>query len=209
MSTTIQRIENVGPNMRARLLFFDDFSPSRRTSAAVLKLLGLETGMEVELPELERELSVHEPRLARERALQLLGYRERSKAELLQRLADNGYPMPVAAAVVARFGEVELVDDRRFASAWVRSRASAGYGRRRIQRELAEKGVDASVALTAIEEELGEDELGRARDSLRGRIPRDSKDRERLVRRLVARGFELRLALEAVRSPEEPDGASG
>jgi regulatory protein len=198
MITTIQRIESVGPDRRARRLFFDDSSEPRVTSAAALKLLSLDVGSEVDLEELLTALAEHEPQLARDRALQLLGYRERSRAELRQRLLDNGYPARVVDSVVDRFCEVELVDDARFASAWVRSRGGAGYGRRRIARELEEKGVDEFIIQAALDEELLDDELSRARASLRGRLPRDAKDRERLVRRLVSRGFEFRTALDAV-----------
>lgn len=201
MSTTIQRIESAGPDARARRVFFDDDSESRVTSKAALKFLELEVGSNVDSAEFSSALAEHEPRLARERALQLLGYRERSRSELRQRLIDNGYPAPVVDSVVSRFCEVELVDDVRFASSWVRSRASAGYGRRRILRELADKGVDDQIALAAVDEQIGEDELSRAHSALKGREPRDPKDRERLVRRLVARGFELRTAVEAVGHP--------
>ncbi len=107
--------------------------------------------------------------------------------------------------MVERFCEVELVDDRRFASAWVRSRSSACYGRRRIARELAEKGVADDVIASALDEELDGDELTRAREALRGRRARDSKERERLVRRLVARGFEFRIAREAVDPAADSD----
>jgi regulatory protein len=127
--------------------------------------------------------------------------------ELSQRLLDNGYPAGVVDTVVDRFCEVELVDDARFASAWVRTRASAGYGRRRIARELAEKGVDESIAQAALDDELTDDEMSRARASLRGRQPRDAKDRERLVRRLVSRGFDFRTALDAVGPAPSVDGA--
>jgi regulatory protein len=208
VGTTIQRIESVGPNARARRICFDgDFAP-RVTSASAVKLLGLEPGSTVKPQEILDALARHEPQLARDRALQLIGYRERSRSELTQRLLDNGFPRPVVDTVVARFCEVELVDDRRFASAWVRSRTSAGYGLRRIRRELAEKGVDDEITTAVLDEETDGDELSRARDSLRGRQPRDPKDRERLVRRLVARGFELRVALDAVGPMPELDEAS-
>jgi regulatory protein len=198
MGTTIQRIESVGPDARARRLVFEDASEPRVTASAALKLLALEAGSAVDPHDLEVELAELEPRLARERALQLLGYRERSRTELRQRLLDNGYPRGVVDGVVERFCEVELVDDARFASAWVRTRVSAGYGRRRVARELAEKGIEGSLIESALDEEMVGDELGRAKDSLRGRRARDPKERERLVRRLVSRGFELRVALEAV-----------
>ena len=189
---------------RARRICFEDQSASRVTSAAALKLLGLSVGSVVDRQELLDELGKCEPRLARERALQLIGYRERSCHELSQRLRDNGYPDSTVGEVVSRFCEVELVDDRRFAFAWARSRANAGYGRRRILRELAEKGIGDDTAQAAVDEELSGDELSRAREALRHRVPRDAKDRERLVRRLVARGFEVRVALDAVGPTPEP-----
>jgi regulatory protein len=198
MGTTIQRIENAGPDVRARRLIFDDASTPRVTSAAVLKLLSLDVGSAVDTEQLRVALAEHEPRLARERALQLLGYRERSRAELRQRLLDNGYPRDVVDPVVERFCEVELVDDRRFAAAWVRTRDSAGYGRRRIARELTDKGVEQDIISAALDDELHSDELSRATAALRGRAPSDARDRERLVRRLVSRGFEFRVALDAV-----------
>jgi len=118
-------------------------------------------------------------------------------------LCESGYSSSVADAVVVRFCEAGIVDDRRFAESWVRSRASSGHGRSRIRRELAEKGVDEVIAQEAIGQELVDDELSRAREALRGRVPVDAKDRERLLRRLVSRGFEFRVALEALSADAE------
>ena len=78
-----------------------DQSASRVTSAAALKQLGLTVGSVVDRRRLMDELDEHEPQLARERALQLLSYRERSCHELSQRLLDNGYPAPTVAGVVS------------------------------------------------------------------------------------------------------------
>jgi len=207
MFTSIERIESVGPDARARRIFFADGSPARVTSAAAVRLLGLEVGREVEPDQVLGALATNEPQLARDRALQLLGYRERSSQELTQRLHRDGYPDGIVDEVVSRFCEVELVDDRRFASAWIRSRVSAGYGLRRIKRELREKGVADDVVEDAVVESELEDELLRARAALRGRAPRDSKEREKLVRRLVGRGFDLRVAVDAV-GPVPPADSS-
>jgi len=198
MLTTIERIESVGPEARARRVCFADGSPDRTTSAAAIKLLRVEAGSVVDRDDLLRQLEDAEPQLARDRALQLIGYRERSRHELRDRLVRDGYPHVVANAVVARFCEVELVDDERFAGAWIRSRLASGHGLRRIRRELAEKGVADHVIEEALLENAGDDELARASASLRGRVPRDAKERQRLVRRLVARGFDLRVAVDAV-----------
>lgn len=202
MAILITRIEIAGPDSRARRLIFDDYSDPRTTSAAVVKQLALSTDAPIDRAELETSLCAAESTLARERALQLLGYRERSAYEVESKLRDNGYPAHVAKSVVTRFTESQLIDDVRFAQAWVRSRMAAGYGRRRIATELSRKGVDDGIALSALAEDLGaHTELQRARDSLRDRVPRDMRERQRLVRRLVSRGFDLRDALDAVPLP--------
>jgi SOS response regulatory protein OraA/RecX len=202
--TMIERIETAGPGSKARRLVFDDGSEPRLTSAAVLRERGLKEGDTIWLEDLENALSPIEYRLAKERALRLLGYREHSAAELRGKLRDSGYPQAVAAAVTDRFVEVELVDDARFAGLWTRSRIAAGYGPRRIRRELSQRGIDADL----IDRELSEsfdprEELGRARAALGSHAATDRAGRERLVRRLVSKGFSLSIALRAVEGCED------
>jgi regulatory protein len=199
VSTRIERIENAGPDPRARRIVFSDGSEPRVTSAAALKAICLDVESEVDPTALEDSLAQIELPLAKERALALLGYRERSAREVIRKLQDNGYPQHVAQAVVERFCEVDIIDDARFAAAWSRSRLSAGYGERRIARELAERGVDPDTASAALAEAIGDtDPLSRARDSLGNRRARDQRERQKLVRKLVARGFDLSVALAAV-----------
>ena len=174
---------------------FEDGSEPRITSAAVLKELGLAVDSDV----LEAGLAEAESVLAKERALRLLGYRERSAAELTRKLGESGYDSATVAPIVARFIELGLVDDERFAGMWVRSRVAAGQGAHRIQRELAEKGVAPQIISAALERDCAPDtQVARARESLRGRRPADRKERDRLVRRLVTRGYDLSTALQAV-----------
>ena len=144
MSPVIERIEHAGPDRRARRLVFSGQEGTRTTSTAAFKLLGLEEGDEIESADLETLLAEHEPACARERALRVLGYRERSVKELSKRLGDDGYPPAVVQALVERMSELGLVNDERFASAWARARIAAGFGPDRIARELAAKGVERS-----------------------------------------------------------------
>jgi regulatory protein len=207
MSPRIIRIEDAGPERKARRLVFDDGSEPRTTSAVVAKELGLEEGLELSADALEMALQQAEPPRAKERALQLLGYRERSVAELTRKLRDSGYGAPLVLATVARCAELGLVDDERFAEAWVRSRTSAGHGSRGIRRELTEKGVSPHVIAAALERECATDqELARARAALRGQRALNRKDRDRLVRRLVARGFDLPMAFQVVGESGDESG---
>lgn len=199
MSARIVRIEAAGPDRRARRLVFDDDLEPRITSAAAAKALGLEAGAETDRATTEQALAEVELPLAKDRAISLLGYRERSAAEVARKLRENGYPEAVVSGVVDRFTDLELIDDARFALAWARTRTAAGYGRRRISRELAEKGIDPDVAAAALDEASDpSDELNRAIAALRGKVAADRSGRDRLVRRLVSRGFELGIAIKAV-----------
>ena len=203
MTPRIVRIEDAGPDRKARRLVFEDGLDPRVTSAAVVKELGLEADSTVPADSLEVALAEAEHRLAKDRALGLLGYRERSAAELARKLRDSGYAASTVSPIVGRFIELGLVDDERFAGMWVRSRVSAGHGARGIARELAEKGVAPQVISAALERDCPADtQVASARESLRGRRPADRKERDRLVRRLVARGFDLSTALQAVSEVE-------
>lgn len=194
---TITAIETAGPDRRARQLVFSN-GQVRLTSAAVLKQLGIEEGETLSCEDLDRLLQPLEADAAKERALRVLGYRERTHAELLKRLLDDGYPEPVASAVVERFSDLGLVDDSRYAHLYARTRASAGYGRPRILRELVTRGIDPDTARTAVDESLVESEAIRARATLRGRVPEDRKERDRALRRLVSRGYGFSDALAAL-----------
>lgn len=198
MCALIVRIESAGPDLRARRIFFDGDPDYRATASTVVKRLAITEGMEIDRATLEAELAVEELPLAKERALKLLGYRERSAFEVHRKLRDSGFPESVSGAVVERFRDIELIDDDRFAHAWTRSRRAGGYGEQRIARELAEKGVDPNLIAAALQTDDGADEIDRAVASLRGKAPTDKTDSQRLVKRLLGRGFSLSVAREAV-----------
>ena len=205
MTHRIVRIEDAGPDRKARRLIFDDGSDERLTSAAAVKQLSLEAGSTVDRVALEDELLGAEGPLAKERALRLLGYRDRSSSELCKRLHDSGYSDQLAQSIVTRFTELGLVDDERFTAAWTRSRLASGVGPRRIQNELALKGVPAHMIAAAMAAECPDDtRLLLAKRALRGQVPADRKLRDRLIRRLVTRGYDLSTAIQAVSEAGDP-----
>lgn len=194
MDVRIESVEVAGPDGRARRLVFDHADP-RETSASTVRLLGLASDDAWDSEELEASLSEAEQTLAKERALRLLGYRDRSRIELTRRLRADGYPEQTTRSVVDRMVEVGLVDDARFASAWAASRAASGMGRRRIRQELSERGIDPSLVLEVLDEVVPQEgEADRARAAAGSTRPAARRDRERLIRRLVTRGFDLSTA---------------
>jgi regulatory protein len=162
--------------------------------------LGLSAGDEIDpaaVDDAARELERPE---ARERALRLLGYRERSASELVDRLSEDGYPADIVEDTVAELVRTGLVDDERFAAVLARTLVTVrGYGRIRARRELARYGIAEDVAAAALEEAApASDERERA-DAAARRMARPSDTADRLAARLVRRGFSPGIALDVAR----------
>ena len=126
----------------------------------------------------------------------MLNYRERSIKELIDRLSEKHYSSTTISAVIKRLKELDLLDDRKFARLWTRSRVrfkprSAWL----IGRELREKGIAEEVIQQVIEEELTpEQELEAAmnlaeKQARRYRGEDPEKARRKLFAFLARRGF--------------------
>jgi regulatory protein len=200
----LSRIETAGPDMKARRLCFSD-GTFRLTAARVVKSLDLTEGVAVDPEALEGLLAPVEATTARERAVQLLGYRDRTYAELERKLRDDGYPQQLATATADWLRDSAFIDDERFAHSYVRMRGASGYGRSRIARELEQKGIDRETARMALEECDLPPDSERARHVLHGSAPHDRKSRDRCLRRLIARGYSFTDAMAALDGKDEPE----
>jgi regulatory protein len=108
---------------------------------------------------------------ARDICLNQLAVRPRTRQELAAVLRRRGVSAEVAAEVLDRYGEVGIIDDRAFASAWVSSRHHGkGLARRALAGELRRKGVDGALIDGALGELDREVELDTARDLVRRRL---------------------------------------
>lgn len=137
---------------------------------------------------------------AHARMEELVGRRDYSARELTDRLLRDGYARSVAEEVVGRAREVGIVDDARYGAAFARSKALAGWGRIRIERELARRGVDAAEIPGWPEEVLSADEERERALALASRRRLTGKnDYQRLVRFLCGRGFAPSLATSVTR----------
>jgi regulatory protein len=80
---------------------------------------------------------------AYQQALRLLNYRDRSEVEIIQKLEQRQVPEEIITDVMERLQRSELVDDQRFAKAWVENRMDFHpRSRRALAYELREKGID-------------------------------------------------------------------
>jgi regulatory protein len=167
-----------------------------------------------------RSVAGLEDRIAREaaqlkvfdRALNMLAFRARSSAELARSLVRKGEEKPHVDWAIARLQEQGLLDDSAFARSFTRAKVlGAKQSRRRVQQDLARRGVNREVSDTAIDtvfEEEGVDQRAivedAARKKLRGLRALDPVvRRRRLYAFLARRGYDaddIRSAMEAVGS---------
>lgn len=148
------------------------------------------------------------------RVFSLLDRRPWTLGRLRARLAADGYPEPAVAAVLARFAAEGLVDDRRFAEAFVRDALRRkAVGRLWLRARLAAQAVpaaDAEAALAALLPLPRERELAARAAAERWRragAPTPAAV-ARVARFLAARGFAPALARGAARAAA-PRGAGG
>jgi regulatory protein len=129
-------------------------------------------------------------------ALNLLGRRELSVAQMRDRLADREHGPEEIDEAIGRLLETGALDDRRVAGAYARTASKVkGRGRLRVTRELQAMGIARDVIADAVAEVFGDlDEralIQRAIDKkLRGgRKPSTRQERARLYQFLMRQGF--------------------
>jgi regulatory protein len=124
-------------------------------SSVVVDGAGLRAGDPLTAERQQELLDQDSPYRARERALRLLGLRDRSRREIQTRLRQAGFEPPAVSETVEWLTGLGYLDDRRFAGAYVAEKQRGGWGPRRIRAELAAKGVERPVvdeALAALED---------------------------------------------------------
>lgn len=180
--------------------------------SSVVKALGLQVGDIITLDDVVARRLELEPQQALERALRLLAYRERSCAEIAERLTEDGYLQEVVAGTLSWLTKTGLLDDMRLAEQMAHSLISLrGFGRQRALVELRRLGIDQGNASHAIDTVAPPQEEERHAHEMARRLSRPSDTADRLAARLVRRGFSVSDALKAARScvpsdePVEPD----
>lgn len=145
-----------------------------------------------------------------DRALNMLAFRARSSAELARSLVRKGEEKPHVDWAVSRLQEQGLLDDAAFAQSFTRAKVlSAKQSRRRVQQDLARRGVNRAVSDEAIDTVFQEEEVDQraiveeaAHKKLRSlRALEPAVRRRRLYAFLARRGYDgddIRSAMEAV-----------
>jgi regulatory protein len=139
------------------------------------------------------------------KALKLISRRDHFRVELVEKLRRKGFEDGDIHVAMERLDELHLLDDEALAERFVEFRSvDRGWGPRRLMLELRRRGVDGAIAGPAsrIDGELHEQALAtavrrvevRAKDGW-WRLP---EGRARLIKSLIARGFEPDVAYQAI-----------
>jgi regulatory protein len=142
-----------------------------------------------------------------DRAVNMLAARARSAADLRRQLIRKGEPPALVDAAIERLTHAGFLDDAAFARAYTRHKAlGPGSSRRRLQQELARKGVarettDEAIADVFEEEAIDEaailDQLVRKR--LRSLASLDGQTRNRRLWSFLARrGYDSEAIRKAI-----------
>ena len=144
-------------------------------------------------------------------ALRILEYRFNSEAELRRKLRAKSFEKDDIESAIARLHREKWLDDKRFAAAFVRSRANKRVGRLRIRRELQAAGVSSDAAEQAVAQNVDAErehealrELGRKRARILVRRHGEgylatSEGRNKLASYLLKQGYDAGLVYEALK----------
>jgi regulatory protein len=147
-----------------------------------------------------------------DRALTMLAARGYATEELRRRLVRKGFAAADVSAAVARLTAAGLLDDAAYARQLTRSKVlGGGAAARRVQRELAARGVGPQIAKQAIAQVMDEeavDETALAEQLARRRVATLARfdvgtQRRRLYAYLARRGYgadDIRRAVELATS---------
>jgi len=141
---------------------------------------------------------------AREYALKLLEYRERSEQEIKERMARKNYNERLIKSTIEFLKNHNLVNNRRFARMWAESCLRRSYGRWKVQTDLNKKGIDEEIVEEVLRESYSKvDEVQIALALIQKKWPSLKKEKNTLLRRvsdfLKRRGFPFEVIAEVIR----------
>lgn len=157
-------------------------------------------GREVTESEINDILLRAEKEKIRERALRLLSYRDRSVAEMRQRLAQAGCDPDLTKSVIHELIADQSLDDQRFARSLTADATNfKPRGNLYLRRALQKKQVEAALIEEAVRNRDERELIIRLLDTTLSRFNRrDPRDRQKIIRALAYRGFTLDAILDVL-----------
>lgn len=147
------------------------------------------------------------PEKALERVQLLCSRTEQCTADIVRKLIGWGISHDNVEKIVASLQRDRFLDDARFARAYCYDKFNfSGWGRRKIAQGLWTKRVSRELTMSALDE-IDEGEYRKmARLVIKSRVPQIAdalatrEGRNKLLRFAVGRGYEIKLAIDIIRS---------
>lgn len=165
----------------------------------------LHEGSEIDDELIHNVLLAQEKQKIRERALRILHYRMRSVQEMKMRLLRLGFDSTMVNEILDEFVQDNTLSDKNFAEAFLADYTNLKpKGNIFVNQELRKRGIHPEVIQDLMrnrdEKQLALDFLNK---KLRGFDLSNPKDRQKVIRRLLSRGFTPSVVYETVRNNEE------
>ena len=139
-------------------------------------------------------------------AYRFLGRRDRTVAEVRERLGADEIEPDVVDEAITELSRQGYLDDARYAHRFAEDRRTIdAWGAERIGRRLLAVGVEPALIAAALGERGAAEELEAAVTVLQrrfARAPTSDRERERALGILVRKGYDLELAYDAIRAYE-------
>lgn len=204
-TSTITALELEPPKRQATRVYFDNV-PWCLAPTAVIKNLDLRVDQDYQPNILRDRMMEVEKQLGMEVALRLLGYRSRSRQEVIDRLVRKKFSREASEWIVNKLCDAGYLNESAFIRAWIRERMELkGYGRQRIRSELISKGVEVNTINDELDTLYPTEREGKtAHDIIQSRLERyagleEKVTRRRLTQFLLRRGFSVSTAQKVIR----------
>ena len=144
---------------------------------------------------------------AMNRSLYYLGLRARTEKQMRDYLHKKETQADVIEAVIERLHEYGYIDDERYAQRLIETQIQYGKkGKRAIAQKMWQSGIQEEVAQAALDEIDETAELDAARhwvEKLSEKWRDDPKRREKMYRRLAAKGFGYDITAQVLREYQQ------
>jgi len=188
-----------------RINIFVDGNFLLAAHAMIVLQMNLKVGQELTAEQLERLRQEEAQQQALARALNFLSFRPRSRQEVRNYLRGKSTPPALIDAVIQRLEQMDLVNDRNFASFWVETRGQFNpKGAQALKNELRMKGVGSSLIEELVDDEHDEEKaLSAAQKKARSLLGQPAMDYATFYRRLGSflqrRGFSYEVTAHTVK----------
>lgn len=162
--------------------------------------LGLKIGQEVSAERIRDAVVDSERAVAFDKAVNYLSRSGKTVCRMREYLVDRGFGKDTVDYVIDKLIDYRYLDDEAYARMYVEQN-SATKGARRLKQELAQRGIERSLAESASEQDEAyalSNASRLAEKYLQGK-PRDLKNLQRLQRHLLSRGYDYDVVNSVVR----------